>query len=278
MIGMLTGRELATRAEWIDTMAWLDQHRAAPPEVTAGLDLAHRRDGDLAMVRSAVPFSHFNMVLTLGCPAAADDGAWAAVEELYGGAGHWLVANDHSLPADLPSTLAERGYAPVEVWDRIVCQEPSGERWAPLAGGAEVVTADTAGEWIGFVLGCYGMPPIIGRWLEALVDRPGWVHAVLRRDGRPGGEIVMARSAFVHDGWCWLGIDAPVPGVMAPCFDDDQQVSAALLLAAAELGAHSFVTDIEAPSDDRTGPAYDRWSQLGFEPAYRRTVHHRAQR
>ncbi len=275
MIGMLSGRELAARAEWVDTMGWLDQHRAAPAEVTAGLQLAHHCAGDLAMVRSAVPFSHFNMVLTFGCPAAVDDGAWAAIDDFYAGAGHWLVTNDHSEPAGLASTLVDRGYTPVEAWDRIVAQEPDVDRWAPLAGGAELVTAETAPEWIGFVLGCYGMPSIIGHWLGALVGRPGWVHAVLRRDGRPGGEVVMARSAFVHDGWAWLGIDAPVPGVMAPCFDDDQKVSAALLVAAAGQGAHSFVTDIEAPSDDRTGPAYDRWGQLGFQPAYRRTVHHR---
>ena len=40
--------------------------------------------GASRMVRSAVPFSHFNMVLTLGCPAPADEAAFAAIEHFHG--------------------------------------------------------------------------------------------------------------------------------------------------------------------------------------------------
>lgn len=274
---VLGGRELAVSAEWVDTLSWVDQHEAAPAEVAASLQLAHRRDGDLVMVRSAVPFSHFNMVLTLGCPAPLDDPAWRAIDEFYaaGSGGHWLVTNDFSEPSGIAAVLGERGYTPVETWDRMVAQGPQPEVWRLYAAGAELIMAGSASEWADFVQSCYGMPPVIAEWLLALSDRAGWIHAVLRQDGSPDGPIVMARSAFVCDGWAWLGVDAPIPGIMAPCFDDDQRVSAALLLAAADLGAHSFVTDIEVPIEERRGPGYDQWRQLGFECAYLRTVFHR---
>ncbi len=94
---------------------------------------------------------------------------------------------------------------------------------------------------------------------------------LLREGGRPDGPVAMTRSLF-HDaaGWAWLGIDAPVPGVMAPCFDDDQRLVATLLTAAAGRGARQFVSDIEQPSPGRDTEPYRRWAELGFEAVYRR--------
>jgi hypothetical protein len=135
------------------------------------------------------------------------------------------------------------------------------------------VSGRNASEWARFILACYGMPPIIGDWLAALVERPGWIHALRREGGRPGAPIAMTRSLF-HDaeGWAWLGIDAPVPGVMAPCFEDDQRLVATLLTAAAGRGTRHFVSDIEQPSPGRDTEAYRRWRELGFEPVYLRSL------
>ena len=52
---LLSGRELAIRAEWTDTLNWLDQQEAAPLEVMAGLQLEHRRVGELVMVAAPCP-------------------------------------------------------------------------------------------------------------------------------------------------------------------------------------------------------------------------------
>ncbi len=270
-------RQLALQAEAVDTRNWLDQHVAAPPHVASSFRLAHRQVGGLVMTRSAIPFSHFNMVLTLGCPATVEPGAWDEIEQFYGGGEHWVVINDHSEPADLATLLAAGGYVLTDTWDRVILRGPKPEQWAAQAAGAELVTAANGGEWSEFICRCYGMPETIADWLLALVDRPGWIHATRREGDRADGAVVMARSAYVDDGWAWLGIDAPVPGVMAPCFDDDRVVSAALLIEAAARGAHSFVSDIEAPSADRHGPGYDCWHQLGLEPAYLRTVWHKEQ-
>jgi hypothetical protein len=269
------GRHLAERAELVDARSWLDQHDAAPPEVREAFGLRHQLVDGLAMVAGAIPFSHFNMVLTLGCPAPADDHAWTEVEQFYGQREHWIVTNDHSDPS-LPAELARRGYQPIDTWDRIVLTDHHPARWAAGSSDAELVHTGNAQAWAGFVVACYGMPPLIGTWLRALVGRPGWVHAILCDGHRPGRPVVMARSAFIDGDWAWLGIDAPIPGVMAPCYGHDQIVTAALLVELVRRGVRHITTDIEHTDPQRRGPAYDGWFDLGFRPAYRRTVHHRS--
>ncbi len=279
----LTGHALAVRAERIDTDNWFDDFAAAPAQVAAALGLAARREGALAMVRSRIPFSHFNMVLTLGCPAAADAAAFETIERFYaeGGAGrHWVLVNEHCRPADLAQQLLARGYQPDGAWERVVLQDAPAEQraqWTAHAQGCDLVTPASAAAWSGFLLGCYGMPPPIGEWLQALVGRRGWTHAIRREGGRAGGKVVMARSLYQDgEGWAWLGIDAPVPGVMAPCFEDDQKVTAALLADAATRGARAFVSDIEVPSPTRDREAYRRWGELGFRAVYRRALYVKA--
>jgi len=273
---LMFARDVAIAAERVDTDNWFDDFAAAPPSVSEALALGTRREGGLAMVRSHVPFSHFNMVLTLGCPAVADAAAFAAIDRFYAEGGvtkHWVVINDHSEPADLEARLHTRGYGPAGAWDRVILRGARPELWRAHAQDCESVTAANAAEWSAFLLECYGMPPPIAHWLHALVGRARWFHALRREGGRPGAPVAMVRSLYLADsGWAWLGIDAPVPGVMAPCFDDDQKVTAHLLLEAARAGAHSFVSDIELPSPQRTGPAYQRWGELGFAPAYLRRL------
>lgn len=272
----MTPRELAVRAEAIDTANWLDDFAAAPAEVQAALGLATLHVGALAMVRSHIPFSHFNMVLTLGCPAMADDAAFAAIERFYrdGGIGrHWVLVNDHSEPDDLDERLCARGYVEAGAWDRVVLAGARPDLWGEHADGCETVGPHNMTAWSDFIRQCYGMPPPIGAWLHRLVGRSGWLHAIRRQGGAAEGPVVMARSLYLGaDGWAWLGIDAPIPGVMAPCFDDDQHVIAHLLQRAAQAGAHHFVSDVEQISPTRSGPAYDGWRALGFEPVYRRRL------
>jgi hypothetical protein len=278
-IAALSGVALAVRAERIDADNWLSDFAQAPPFVANALGLTTREHGELAMVRSHLPFSHFNMVMTLGCPAVASDEAFEAIDRFYAEGGvkrHWVLVNDHSQPHNLAQQLITRGYTPDGAWERVVLQGVPGDSWARYAHGCEIVTPASAQEWSDFVVGMYHMPPIIGEWLRALVGSRGWMHAIRRDGGRPDGRVVMARSLFQDaDGWAWLGIDAPVPGVMAPCFDDDQRVVATLMAQAAAQGAHAFVSDIEVPSPERDSEAYQRWAQLGFAPVYLRRLYAR---
>jgi hypothetical protein len=276
-IETLSGYALAVRAERIDADNWIDDFAQAPPHVVEALGLLASRQGELAMVRSKIPFSHFNMVMTLGCPAAVDNRAFDAIERFYAEGGvkrHWILVNDYSQPNDLAEQLITRGYEPDGAWERVVLQGVPDDRWVAYAQGCEIVTSSSAKEWSQFLVDCYQMPPLIGDWLRALVGASGWTHAIRRAGGRPDGKVVMARSLYQDNaGWAWLGIDAPVPGVMAPCFEDDQKVTATLLAHAAARGARAFVSDIEAPSPSRDSEAYRRWGQLGFAAVYLRKLY-----
>lgn len=272
----LSGPALAVRAERVDAENWIDDFAAAPAPIRQALGLHAARHGDLLMVRSHIPFSHFNMVLTLGCPAPVNDESFAAIEKFYAeGAGrpHWILVNDYSFPRDLADQLLARGYQSDGGWERVVLQQLPADRWAPYAQGCEIVTPAGAADWSDFVLQCYRMPAPIGEWLRALVGRHGWTHAIRREAGRADGKVVMARSLYQDDqGWAWLGIDAPIPGVMADCFEDDQKVVATLLADACARGARAFVSDIEVPSPTRDSEAYRRWNQLGFAAVYQRRL------
>lgn len=268
-----TPRSLAIQAELTDIRNWMDDFTAAPPPIVGALGLHagwHGARGDLAMTKSHIPFSHFNMVMNLGCPAIADDAAFEVIDELYAGHRHWVVVNDHCQPPGLDGLLQARGYQCVGAWDRVILRGARPDLWAPHAAGVEQVGRHNMADWSGFLCQAYGMPPPIAQWLQALVNRKGWTHAMLRG---PDARVVMVRSLYrADDGWAWLGIDAPVPGVMAPCFEADRRVTAALLMQAAQAGTHSVVSDIEAPSPTRQGPAYACWESLGFRPEYLRRL------
>jgi hypothetical protein len=127
--------------------------------VAAAWGLVSMRQGDLAMVRSHVPFSHFNRVPTLGVPATADDRAFDAIERLYaGGSGkHWILVNEYSRPHDLARKFVTRGYTPDGPWERVVRQG------VPAAKSA-VMTAHKRSD-------------PISQWVTKLEDRAGWQKA-----------------------------------------------------------------------------------------------------
>ena len=276
-IATLSGYALAVRAERIDADNWIDDFNQAPLHVAKALGLVAIRQSELAMVRSHVPFSLFNMVMRLGCPAVSDDRVLDAIERFYAEGGverHWILVNDYSQPHDLVQQLVGRGYEPNGAWERVVLQGVPGDRWSEYAQGCEIVTPGSAEDWSRFLVDCYQMPPLIGEWLKALVGSRGWTHAIRREGGNPAGRVIMARSLYQDsEGWAWLGIDAPVPGIMAPCFEDDQKIVATLLAHAAARGACAFVSDIEVPSPTRDSEAYRRWGQLGFAPVYLRKLY-----
>lgn len=152
-ITQLSGYNLAVRAERIDSDNWFDEFARAPQTVASALGLAARREGELAMVRSHIPFSHFNMVMTLGCPAAPDDRAFEAIEHFYAegrAEQHWILVNDYSQPAELPEQLAARGYQFDGAWERVVLQGVHQDLWVRHAHGCEIVAAGNAEEWSRF--------------------------------------------------------------------------------------------------------------------------------
>jgi hypothetical protein len=296
---------VASAAERIDNANWLDDFASAPPHVQEALGMRCESNASeeepsdrppIVMVRSHIPFFHFNVASTLGIGSdVAPEPLLDSIQDFFGpGKTHHITVAERFLAKEggtrseeetqpttnnnnnnkLHEQLVRRGYYRYLPFDRVILRDPLEDlvnSWSDWGSTSELVTHETKAEWSSFLTGYYKMPDVIGDWLQQLVGRPNWFHAILKRDGK----VVMARSLYFQNGWAWLGIDAPVPGwTPANCYDDDLAVCAKLLTTAHhEAGITSFVSDVEAPNKDQSGPDYDKWRKLGFSVPYRRVVY-----
>ncbi len=174
-----------------------------------------------------------------------------------------LQSLPHCRPAGYDALLRERGLEPFDAQDRVVRDGGPLER-AP-DGGFSVERVESPPGRVGGVHPAR-LSPRTGRWLQALVGRPGWHHYV----ARDGGEIAAARSMFIGpDGIAWLGIDGPVPGVHWDDYRPDAALCAFIVADGVARGARGFIADIEAPSAALDTPAYGYFGRLGFTPPVR---------
>lgn len=274
MVIKTTTSEMAARLELSEATAWIDLYAAAPADYTEQYQLQVKRIGHLVILLSGViPFPHFNCVMGLGLVEPATEQVVDEVLDVFRKErinSLYVHHIPHSLPDRLPQWLQARNLRVKSGWDRIYRGNEPLTKAPHIAGmegcRVERVAPETAAEWADFIVAIYGVPT--KPWLMALVGRAGWHHYVLRRDSA----IVAARSMYLHpDGMAWLGIDAPVPGIMAPSFDLDFQLCQATIADGVSLGAKSFITDIEAPSPAMDTPAYHNFEGLGFSKLYLRS-------
>lgn len=265
--------EFATQIESSELNAWLDLYAAAPADFARQfqLEMLHVQDVTLTRCRT-IPFIHFNCVFNLGLPTPASEQQLDQVLALYREANvrsFGLYHHPHCRPTQLLEWFKTRNLRVQGGWDRIyrdnaapaIAVSPPGDKFR-----VEKVTGKTAAEWANYIDACYGLPT--KPWLLALVERPGWHHYMLRFETR----IAAVRSMYIHsDGMAWLGIDAPVPGIMAPSYDLDFQICQAMLRDGINEGVNYFVADIEAPAAKMNTPAYHHFEALGFKRAYFRS-------
>ena len=270
-------RDISRAIERAEVAAWLDIYEAAPADFAARQGLSIASDGDLVWTTCAtIPFIHFNCVKNIGVHSPASEAQVDALLAHYRDAGimrPWFYTNPHAEPSRLRCWLEARGLQHQGGWERIyrdatpLADEPL-FRADPLIPvddlAVEEVTPHTASDWASFIDAKYRLPT--SPWLTALVGRKGWRHYMLKRKGA----VVAVRSLFISDGAAWSGIDAPVPGIMAPSFDLDAMLGERLVRDGIAAGAKLFVADIEAPHPDRDGPAYRNYDRLGFKLAYSR--------
>jgi hypothetical protein len=261
--------DFAASLERAEVNAWLDLYAAAPADFAAKFALRLERRGDVvATLCPEIPFIHFNAVMNFGVSAEASEAELDALLALYREAGvkrPWFYHNPHCTPQALPGWYEARGLRRQSGWERIFRDGSRPLARSQLTAGftIERVSVATAAAWAGFIDRLYGLPT--SPWLTALVGRPGWSHYALRK----AGEIAAVRSMFMdRDGMIWMGIDAPVPGVMAPSFDLDAMLCEAMVADGVTAGARGFVADIEAPQAVGDGPAYRNFAGLGFSKAY----------
>jgi hypothetical protein len=265
--------ELAAQLEAGEVNAWLDMYAAIPADFARRFQLEIIQQHKIVLTHSrAIPFVHFNCVKNLGMAEPATEAMLDEVLALYRAAGirHFtFYHNPHCQPAALPDWFAARGLQRRGGWERIYrTAQPLNSNLAQLPAGLQVetVTRTNAHEWAAFIDGQYGLPTT--PWLLALVERPGWHHFLLRA----GAKIVAVRTLYIDDaGVGWLGIEAPVPGLMASSFDLDFQLCHAIVRTGLDLGVRYFVADIEAPTPAMDTPAYQNFEALGFKRPYFRS-------
>lgn len=254
--------------ERAEIAAWTDVYAAAPSDWAETVGLGTREVGGALVISwAATGRRFFSRVIGLGVTEPATE---AAVDEIirgYDEAGitrFLLQSMPACRPAEYEDWLRERGLEPFDAQDRVVRDGRPAE--PPPSGPVERVTRETAHEWEDFVQRTYRLDT--GPWLERLIGRPGW-HQYAYRDG---GEIVAARGMFIGpDGAAWLGMDAPVPGVMTDDYEPDAALCAFMVADGLANGARSFLADIELPSPGMDTPAYRYFGELGFTRPYVRT-------
>ena len=271
-------RDMSRAIERAEVAAWRDLYEAAPADFAARQGLSIASDGDLVWTTcTTIPFIHFNCVKNIGVDGPATEDQLDVLLAHYRNAGirrPWFYTSPHTEPSRLRCWLEARGLQHQGGWERIyrdatpLPAEPlfPGDPLIPVDDPVvEEVTPRTASEWASFIDAKYRLPT--SPWLTALVGRKGWHHYMLKR----GGAVAAVRSLFIGpDGAAWSGIDAPVPGIMAPSFDLDATLGERLVRDGIAAGAKLFVADIEAPLPDRDGPAYRNYDRLGFKLAYLR--------
>ena len=258
----------AQQIEQIEIEAWLDLYAAMPARFAKEFKAEIVQLGQITLTRCpGIAFGEFNRVMGLGVFEPATESQLKTVFASYREVGvkRFLI---HHIPACQPAALRNwleaQKPAAVVGWERIV------RDGSPLESSTdpaiERVTTSNAHEWADFIDAAYHMPT--KPWLLELVGRPGWHHYLLRQDAR----VVAVRSMRINpDGTAWFGIEAPVPGIMAPSFALDARLCQTMVSDGLKLGTKLFVADIEKPSAKLDTPAYQDFARLGFTRPYFRS-------
>jgi hypothetical protein len=273
MITDIITPDLAAQLELAESNAWIDMYTAAPSDYAQQYQLQVKQiDAVTILLCKTIPFRHFNCVMGLGLLTPATE---QLVDEILSIFRQEKIEafQIHTIPPCQPSQLNQwlqsRSLSVLSSWDRIYRgREPLSPNQLPDINDAivERVTPATASAWAEYISDIYQLPT--KSWLMALVERSGWQHYILRQ----GAEIVAARSMYLDDrNIAWWGIDAPVPGIMAPSYDLDFQICQVMVADGLRWGAKYFITDIEAPSSNMDTPAYHNFGLLGFQRLYLRS-------
>jgi hypothetical protein len=266
-------RPTAAAIEEAECRAWVDLYGAAPADWAAEAGIGwHEAGGALVLRWAATGRRYFSRVIGLGVTRPATLEVLDATLAGYAAAGisqFLLQSLRHCLPDAYEGWLRDCGLEPFDTQDRVVRDgRPLGDTGPSVRDGivVEKVTRESADEWAAFLQGVYRLDA--GPWLQRLVGRARWHQYFAREDGR----IVAARGMYAgREGTAWVGMDGPVPGLWTDDLDPDTAILEAIVRDGLALGTRRFVSDIEAPSADAAGPAYDVFAGLGFSRPYART-------
>jgi hypothetical protein len=264
---------LVAQIEAVERDAWLDIYTAAPPPIRSALGIVGRRvdDGALLICR-AIDHLQFNRFGYLGfaAPARAEAVDAALADFDAAGVKNWIVHVAQGADS-LDCLCAARGLTPhPRTWAKFIRDD----RAAPAAATTLAVREVGADEGRAFGAAAaagFGMPPVVGEWLAALVGRPRW-HCFVGFDGDTPGSA----GALFIDGTCgWLGIGATVGSHRQR--GAQSAILAARINAAIALGCSVLTTETGIPHSGEAAPSYANIQRAGFAVAYPRPNLQRAQ-
>jgi GNAT superfamily N-acetyltransferase len=244
--------------EQIELAALLDFFAAAPPDVSAELDLAVLElDEGAALSVGAEPKPLlFNRALGL-----ADEGALSELE-------HWSRSRDCPLAvslrpgSELQRHLSERGYERGQTlmkFRRDTQPPPAGSTALRVTQLGE----EHAASFGALATDVFGMPAPMARWLAALWGREGWIcFGAFDDDG-----LVATGAAYAAGGHAWLGIAATLPRARGR--GAQSAILAARVEAAAGAGARALAVETGDRVDGQPGPSFRNILRAGFEEAFR---------
>lgn len=249
--------------------AWADLFRSVPPAFTRAYRPEWREEQGVHYTRCrAIPFAPFNTIHDLGLTAPATEPLLDQLLAAYAAVGitrFEVIHHPGRVPAALPRWLASRRLHARSAHCRLYALGGPARSSGATPSPESVVVVDQhlAPRWTTFLDRWYELPT--GAWFRELVGRRGWLHAVLLRDG----EVRAARSLYLSPGReGWLGLEAPVPGMMTADHADDDLLLGHLLAEARRREARVVVADATTHEDH-----LERWQRLGLRVGYLRTAY-----
>lgn len=251
-----------------DAWAWMYQHVPESYQQQFGLDVENI--GNIKILTcQKIPFRHFSTPQGLGIIEPMTAHQLEEVLQVFEQKAinaFYIHATPFCEPADFVHQLTQKGMRYLGSWERIWRENQPLSEIISLPEGViiEEVTTETAQEWADFIDTLYGMPT--KKWLLNLVGKEEFHAYVLRKNGK----ITATRAMIIQGQNAWLGIDAPIPGIMANTFEEDFYLAQRIVQDGVKRDVKLFSTDIEKPSPNRDTIAYTYWGKLGFEIAYLR--------
>ena len=266
--------ELAEQLERAEAMVWQDMVDAAPQhfiqDTGLSMDLIA---GNTCISCAGIPFVHFNCAIGFGTRKRVVE------KELDGLISHYQHKKSplflfavQGLHEYIEPILMDRGFVPAGRWERLFRDNRElrtpGYRM-PQKWTIKRVNETNAETWADFVSNIYEMP-VTKDWLLNFAIRESWSHYLLEE----AGKIIAVRSMYKGpDNFAFLGIEAPIPGIMTTNYQMDTALLWQIIKDGLKEGVKRFVADIEMVDEQGATPAYANAQMLGFLIPYRRLLY-----
>lgn len=253
--------------ERIEIDAMTDVFRAAPAALREAHAITVRSvaGAHCLTTRDFSPPAMFRRTAGLGVTRPASR---ADVDEIIEymdriGQQYCISTSPHTQPPEMTDWLLARGFVHGYAWMKFSrpCSPPLA---APSDLNVQIVDRRDADIFGVVVAEGFGFPPIFGSWFAALPGREGWT-CLLAFDGR---QAVAAGSAYVRDGYAWLGFAATLSSHRRR--GAQMALLARRLQEAAARGAHTAVIETGERLPDKPSNSYRNILRAGFVERYLR--------